>query len=188
MAGFSRRYWVVLVVLLLFSLADSSDTFLLLRAREVGLAPWEVVLAYAVFSVVSMAASYPAGILSDRIGRWPLIIGGWLIYAAVYAGLVYSGARGIWPLLALYGLYIALTNGVGKALLADLAPRDRRGLALGIFYMATAGTTLVSSVAAGMLWDEVGAAASFTLGSAVALAAVLVAVLARPWRASRLER
>lgn len=181
--AFSRRYALVLAILLVFSLADSSDTFLLLRAREVGLAPWEVVVAYAVYSLVYMAVSYPAGILSDRIGRWPLILGGWAIYAAVYAGLAATGARGIWPLLALYGVYIALTDGVAKALLADCAPRERRGLALGIFYMASAATTLVSSVAAGMVWDHAGSSATFQLGAIAAGAALGVALLLRPWRA-----
>jgi MFS family permease len=178
----SRRYWAVLAILLVFSLANSSDTFLLLRAQQVGLAPWAVVVAYAVFSTVYMAVSYPAGVLSDRVGRWPLILVGWAIYAVVYTALGFTNAIGIWPLLALYGVYIALTDGVAKALLVDCAPRARRGFALGIYYMATAGTTLVSSVAAGMLWDRVGSAAAFIAGAIAAVAAIGIALIARPWR------
>ena len=178
----TRRYWLVLAVLLVFSVANSSDTFILLRAQEVGLAPWAVVVAYAVFSIVYMAVSYPAGVLSDRIGRWPLILVGWAIYAGVYAALGFTGSVGIWPLLAMYGVYIALTDGVAKALLADCAPRARRGLALGIYYMAMAGTTLLSSVAAGMLWDHAGSWATFVVGALTAVAGLVLALIIRPWR------
>jgi MFS family permease len=183
---FSRRYWIVLLLLSIFSFANSSDAFLLLRARQVGLPPWAVVLAYAVFSLVYMAVSYPAGALSDRVGRWPLILVGWALYAAVYFGFGYGldhvTAAAIWPLLAVYGVYIALTDGVAKALLADLAPRQHRGLGLGIFYMASAGTTLASSVVAGLLWDRVDSAATFHAGAITAAVALLLALAVRPWR------
>ncbi len=181
---FGRRYWIVLAILLLFTLANSSDTFLLLRAREVGLDPWGVVMAYAAFSFVNMALSYPAGIASDRFGRWPMILVGWLLYAVVYGGLALTGAGALWPLFALYGVHLALTDGVAKALLVDVAPRARRGLALGIFYMCSAGTTLASSVLAGVLWDTYSSAATFALGAIAALAALAIAVVLRPWRAS----
>jgi MFS family permease len=180
--GLSRGYWIVMAFLLLFSLANSSDTFLLLRASQVGLAPWEVVLIYALYSLVYTLASYPAGLLSDRVGRWPLLGVGWAIYAAVYLGLAVTGATAIWPLLAVYGLYIALTDGVGKALLADHVPRARRGLALGLFYMASGGTMVAASVVAGLLWDRVGPAAPFWFGGATAAVAVALVLVVRPWR------
>ncbi len=180
----SRPYWIVLALLLVFSLANSSDAFLLLRAVDVGLAPWEVVLLYAVMSVVYMLGSYPAGVLSDRIGRWPMIGIGWAIYAVVYGLLACTGAVAIWPLLALYGVQLAITDGVGKALLVDHAPRDRRGFALGVFYMATSATTLASSVVAGLLWDRVGPEAPFWFGGAAAAFALLLVLVFRPWRAS----
>ena len=182
--GLSRRYWQIIVLLLVFSLANSSDTFLLLRAGNVGLAPWQVVLAYALFSFTYMAASYPAGILSDRFGRWRVIGIGWALYAVVYVGLAETGATAIWPLLAVYGVYSALTDGVGKALLADHAPRERRGLAIGIFYMATGATTLVSSVIAGVLWDRVGPDAPFWFGGITAALALVLLIVVRPWRVS----
>ncbi|HVV85678.1 MAG TPA: MFS transporter [Kofleriaceae bacterium] len=182
MRSLSRRYWLVMALLLVFSLANSSDTFLLLRASQVGLAPWEVVLIYALFSFVYTALSYPAGVLSDRIGRWPVMGLGWAIYAVVYLGLARAGATAIWPLLAVYGAYIALTDGVGKALLADHAPRERRGLALGIFYMASGAVTLASSVVAGVLWDRVGPDAPFWFGGITAAAAVALLLVSRPWR------
>jgi MFS family permease len=182
--GLSRRYWLIIVLLLVFSVANSSDTFLLLRAGHVGLAPWEVVLVYALFSFTYMLMSYPAGILSDRLGRWPVIGVGWALYAVVYVGLAETGATAIWPLLAVYGVYSALTDGVGKALLADHAPRTHRGLAIGIFYMATGATTLLSSVIAGVLWDRVGPDAPFWFGGITAALAVLLLLVARPWRSA----
>ena len=180
--GLSRGYWIVMAFLLLFSLANSSDTFLLLRASQVGLAPWEVVLIYALYSLVYTVAAYPIGLLSDRVGRWPLLGLGWAIYAAVYLALAVTGATAIWPLLAVYGVYIALTDGVGKALLADHVPRARRGLALGLFYMLSGGTMVAASVVAGLLWDRVGPAAPFWFGGATAAATVALLLLVRPWR------
>jgi MFS family permease len=182
LGGLSRGYWKVMVLLIVFSLANSSDTFLLLRAVEIGLAPWEVVLLYALFSLVYTVVSYPAGVISDRFGRWRVIAVGWVLYAAVYLGLTKAGTVSIWPLLAVYGVYIALTDGVGKALLADHVPRERRGFAIGLFYMATGVTTLVSSVIAGVLWDRVGPAAPFWFGGLTAAAAVVLLLVIRPWR------
>lgn len=176
--GLSRGYWIVMAFLLLFSLANSSDTFLLLRASQVGLAPWEVVLIYALYSLVYTVAAYPIGLLSDRIGRWPLLGLGWAIYAVVYLALAVTGATAIWPLLAVYGVYIALTDGVGKALLADHVPRARRGLALGLFYMLSGGTMVAASVVAGLLWDRVGPAAPFWFGGATAAATVALLLIA----------
>jgi len=174
-----RSYWLVLAMLVVFALANSSDTFLLLRATHVGLSPWRVAAVYAVYNVVYALGSYPAGALSDRLGRWGVIGVGWTIYAAVYAGVAVSDATTIWPLFAIYGLYMALTDGVGKALIADHAPPEHRGRALGVFYLATGLTTLASSVIAGVLWDRVDPSAPFWLGAAAAALAVMILVVAR---------
>lgn len=182
LSGLSRGYWKVLMLLIVFSLANSSDAFLLLRAGQVGLAPWEVVLAYALYTFVYTIVSYPAGVLSDRFGRWGMIALGWVIYAVVYLGLTQAGSVAIWPLLAVYGVYIALTDGVGKALLADHVPRQRRGFAIVLYYMATGLMTLVSSVIAGELWDRVGPASTFWFGGLTAAAALVLLVIMRPWR------
>ncbi|HEU4731477.1 MAG TPA: MFS transporter [Kofleriaceae bacterium] len=167
-------YWVVLMMLLVFAIANSSDTFLLLRAADVGLSPWVVVLAYSMYNAVYTLGSYPAGAISDRIGRWRVIAIGWAVYAVVYAGFAVADSTSVWPLFAFYGLYMALTDGVGKALIADHAPPEHRGRALGIFYLATGATTIISSVAAGLLWDRVGPAAPFWLGAGAAVVAVAI--------------
>ena len=182
-APFSRSYRAMLAVLVLFSLANSSDTFLLLRASDLGFSPWTVVLVYALYNVTYAALSYPAGAWSDRWGRWRLIAVGWGIYAGVYAGFAWlpaSRAWGLWPLMALYGAYMALTDGVGKALIADLAPRERRGAAMGLYYALTGLTTLLASVAAGLLWDHFGAPAAFLLGAGSATVALVALLFFRP--------
>ena len=178
----SQSYWYVLAILVLFSLANSSDTFLLLRARDLGYSPWAVVLVYAFYNVFYSVFSYPAGAMSDRIGRWRIIQWGWILYACVYAGLAFlpaSQAWGMWPLMAIYGVYMALTEGVGKALIADHAPRELRGTAMGIFYGLTGLTTFFASLGAGMIWDRFGAMPALLLGSSFAILAVLALLLVR---------
>ena len=142
------------------------------------MSPVAVVLAYGATQLTYMLFSYPAGIISDKLGRWRVIGVGWAIYAAVYAGFAVTGSTGVWPLMALYGVYLALTEGVGKALIADHAPRDRRGAAMGMFSMLNGLMMLVSSVVAGIVWDRMGPAATFWLGAGAASAAlVLIPVL-----------
>jgi MFS family permease len=179
-----RSYWSVLVLFVLFALANSSDTFLLLRIADLGWSPWAVVLAYALFNVTYAALSYPAGAVSDRLGRLAVVGAGWAAYVGVYAGfalLPASAAWGVWPLMALYGAYMALTDGVGKALVADHAPRGRRGAAMGLFHATTGLAGLCASLVAGALWDRVGAPAA--LGVGAAFAAVALATL--PFAARR---
>lgn len=176
--GLPPAYWRTVALMLVFSLANSSDAFLLLRARDLGLSPWAVVLAYALYNFTYTFASYPAGAVSDRLGRWRVVAFGWAIYAAVYAGFAFTESAGVWPLLALYGVYMALTDGVGKALVVDHAPRELRGTAIGIFYMMSGLVTLLASIVAGVLWDRVGPSATFAVGAmGAALAVVLVPVL-----------
>ncbi len=178
--GLPAGYWRTLAILLIFALANSTDAFLLLRARDLGYSPATVVLAYALFNATYTIASYPAGVLSDRIGRWRIIGLGWIVYMAVYAGFAITGPRGVWALLALYGIYMAATDGVGKALIADHAPKSRRGAALGVFHMLSGLTTLLASIVGGVLWDRVGPSATFWFGAAMALLALVAAALLRP--------
>ena len=180
--GMPNSYWLVLAVLGLFSLANSSDTFLLLRASDLGYSPWAVVLAYALFNVTYAGLAYPIGVLSDRLGRWRIIAVGWAIYAGVYAALALlpkSQAWGLWPLMAVYGVYMALTEGVGKALIADHAPKESRGAAMGIFYALTGLTTLAASLLAGVVWDQAGSEAALLLGAGFAILALVALGLVR---------
>lgn len=165
-------YWFALGLTLLFALANSSDTFLLLRSSQLGLKDEQVVLVYALYNVAYMALSYPAGAWSDVIGRWGIMAIGWLLYAGVYAGFALLGGSWLWALFACYGLYMGLTKGVGAALVADFAPKQARGTAMGLFNMLLGGATLLASLIAGILWDRVGPTAPFWFGSILALMAV----------------
>jgi MFS family permease len=185
-------YWRAVMITLTFGLANSSDTFLLLRADDLfkkatpGLPAFFAnvdpnitaliltVLAYLLYNAFYVVFSYPAGKASDRIGRWPVLALGFSIYAAVYLGFATLGAGAIWLLLAGYGLYNGLTDGVSKALVADHAPRDARGTALGFFYMGAGFMTLAGNIIAGWLWDAHGPKATFMFGAVVSALAVLM--------------
>ncbi|USN98316.1 MAG: MFS transporter [Phycisphaeraceae bacterium] len=177
---FPASYWRTVALLLVFSLANSSDAFILLRARDTGLTAWAVVLAYAAYNAIYALVSYPAGVISDRINRWHVVTLGWAVYAITYAGFALTGATAVWPLLTLYGVYMALTDGVGKALVADHAPQGRRGTALGLFSMANGLTMLLASILGGLLWDHAGPKATFGAGAAIATLAVILVLILRP--------
>jgi MFS family permease len=169
-----RRY---LMALLIFALGNSNDAFIILRGRQLGLALTGVILAYAVYNLVYSLLAYPAGILSDRIGRRPMVVAGFAFFAAVYLG--FAAARApwqFWSLLAVYGLYMGLTDGLTRAMAADLSAPEVRGTALGWVQMVSGAGALAASLIAGALWTEVGPAAPFAYGAA--LAALAAACLA----------
>ncbi len=178
--GFSPAYWLTLGLLMLFAFANSSDTLLLLRARNLGWDDTQVILGYLLFNLTYALSSYPLGVLSDRIGRWRMLITGWALYSAVYFGFSVSDGQSIWWLFPLYGLSMGLTEGVGKALISGHVPVLRKGTALGVFHMGLGFTALASSVVAGLLWDHVSPSAPFRLGGAVALVAVVAAMILAP--------
>jgi MFS family permease len=171
-----------LAISVLFGLVNSSDAFLILRAKNLGLSTVLVIAAYIVYNVVYTLLATPAGDWSDRVGRKPAFVLGLLIFAGVYAGFALAGgSEWVWPLFAVYGAYIALTDGVGKALLTDLAPKESRGTVLGLYQFGLGLSALVASVLAGWLWDAVGAPAPFWLGAGGALVAAVL-LLALPLR------
>ena len=174
------RFWAYLGMLLVFTLGNSTDAFLLLRASQLGVATALIPILWAMLHVVKATTSTPGGTLSDRIGRTPLIVSGWLLYAAVYIAFAYAHATWhAWALFAAYGVYFGLTEGVEKALVADLIPASRRGAGYGWYNLAIGLGALPASVIFGMIWDRSGPGAAFTFGAAMsAVAAVgLVIVL-----------
>jgi MFS family permease len=167
-----RRY---LLVVVLFGLGNSSDSFLLLRAGQLGVTPEFLLLLYAVFNVVEASLGYFAGQLSDKVGRRPLIATGYVVFGAVYLGFaMIHHQTGIWFLFPLYGLYYTLTQGTQKALAADLAHPERRGAEIGAFHLLVGLSALPASLVAGVLYTRVAPSAPFYLG---AITAVLAAVL-----------
>ncbi len=167
-----RRY---LVILLLFTLGNSSDAFLLLRASDLGVRAAYLPLLWAWFHVVKAGSTFPLGALSDRMDRRRLIIAGWIVYALVYLGFARATeAWHAWALFAAYGLFYGLTEGVEKALLADLAPAHARAGAFGWHAFALGAGALPASVIFGALWQGAGPLWAFGLGAALAGASALL--------------
>lgn len=180
-AELSRSFWFVLVVVTLFSLGNSSDMFLILRANDVGISVAAAPLLGLVFNIVYTLASWPAGRLSDRVPRRFVAAVGYFVFAATYVG--FADARShteLWLFMGFYGLYYALTNPVLKALVVETVPAASRGRALGIFYFATSVTTLAASLIAGTLWRTLGAPAPFYFSAALAAAAGIALLLFHP--------
>ena len=176
-----RKFYIFLAIMVVFTLGNSSDTFLILRAQNVGVGVLAIPLVYALFNFFYASASVPLGSLSDRIGRERVIILGWLAYALAYLGFALAAeAYQIWLLFAFYGIYYATTEGVAKALIADLVVSEHRGKAYGIYNSVSGLIALPASVIAGFLWDSVSASAPFFFGAAMAgLATVLLLLFIR---------
>jgi MFS family permease len=163
-----------LAVMLLFTLGNSSDAFLILRAQDVGVATVAIPVVYALFNLVSALAAIPAGKLADRVGRRALIACGWIVYALTYLGFALATAPWmIWVLYGFYGLFYALSEGAGKALVAELVPDANRGKAYGLYNASVGVMALPASVIAGALWTRVSPAAPFAFGGVVAVLAVV---------------
>ena len=172
------RFKSFLFVMILFTLGNSSDAFILLRGQERGLSMLQVMGMALTFNAVYTFFAGPLGAWSDKIGRRTLILGGWLMYGLVYLGFAFSKTGWqVWILFALYGLYYAATEGVAKALVADLVPEAMRGTAYGLFNAAIGITALPASLIAGLLWQGFGswlgfgASAPFFFGAAMVLLA-----------------
>ena len=180
--GLDTRFKVYLVFLVIFTLGNSSDAFLMLRAQTLGFRPAEIFLALAAVSLVITLSSTPAGALSDWLGRRRLIVTGWVIYAVIYLGFAFASSTWhVWVLYLGYGLYYGAFAGAASALVADLVPAELRGTAFGLFDGAVGVAAFPASVLAGLLWDRYGAPAPFRFGGALALVAAggMLAVLPR---------
>lgn len=167
-----------IIVLVLFTLGNSSDAFIILRAQERGLNILQVMGMLMTFNAVYAILSGPAGSLSDKIGRRKLILGGWLVYGLIYLGFASStSGTQVWALFAFYGIYYALTEGTARAFVADLVSPVQRGTAYGLYNAAIGITALPASIIAGILWQGVavwkgfGPAAPFYFGAIMALLA-----------------
>ncbi len=168
-----RRLKIFLGIVFVFALGNSSNQFLLLRASDLKFDNATVILMYLVYNIVYALGSYPAGWLSDRIGRKTLLVVGYLTYGVVYLGFAIASPPQLWGLFATYGVYVALTEGVEKALVSDIAPLDLRATLIGLHAMFVGVGLLPASVLAGFLWDAFGAPAPFYFGGAMGLLAAI---------------
>ena len=183
LAGFDTRFKGFVLVMLLFTLGNSSDAFLILRAKERGLSVLGVLGMLVAFNLVYTLVSGPAGALSDRVGRRRIIVGGWLAYGIIYLGFALADeAWHVVVLFVLYGIYYGMTEGTARAMVADLVRPDQRGTAYGVFNAAIGLAAFPASLIAGLLWQGIGGwqgwgpRAPFFFGSLVALVAVVLLV------------
>ena len=175
-----RKFYVFVVIVAVFALGNSSDLFIIFLGRmlfRMSLA--QLIGLWVLLHVSKVVFSIPGGMLSDRLGRRPVIIAGWAVYALVYLGLAVTGRQwAFWALVAVYGFYYGMTEGVEKALVADFVPSERRATAFGIYHGAIGLAALPASLMFGLLLDAAGRGVAFGIGSALAaLAAVLLVVL-----------
>ena len=186
-SGLDRKFWAFLVVMIIFTLGNSADAFIILRSQERGLNVLQVLGMLLTFNAIYTIVASPAGALSDRIGRRTIIIAGWVVYGLIYLGFAAAntGAQ-IWLFYGIYGLYYALTEGASRAFVADLVPQEQRGTAFGLFHAGIGLAALPASLIAGVLWQGIGSwmglgpAAPFYFGAIMALVAVgLFMVLVR---------
>ncbi len=172
-SGFDKNFWRLMGVVALFTLSNSTDAFLLLRAAEAGISPAVLPLLWMTLHFSKVVSSLAGGVMSDKLGRKPVIASGWLIYALVYLGFAFvSSAWQCWALFIIYGAYFGLTEGVEKAFVADLVGEDKRGTAYGIYNLAYGITVLPASLLFGFLWYEFGAATAFIASAAVSMTAL----------------
>jgi MFS family permease len=173
--------WGALAIILLFSLGNASDAFLLLRMSDLGVPAFWIPLLWSALHVVKVGSSLAGGALSDRFGRRRVIAAGWLIYAVVYAGFGIFESPGIVIAIFLsYGLYFGLTEGVEKAWVADMAPAAARGTAFGIYNAALGVGGLAASLLFGLIWTQVSPQSAFLTGAALAIAAAALLYLLTP--------
>ncbi len=168
------RFKLFLIVTVIFTIGNSSDFFLILRAQNIHTPLVQVVGMLVVFNLVYSVVALPMGMLSDKLGRRRVLAFGWFIYALVYLGFALAtSVWQVWLLFVAYGLYYGTTQGVAKAFIADLVPADRRGTAYGLFQGITGLALLPASVIAGWIWSAVSPAATFYFGAALAGLAIL---------------
>jgi len=172
--GFDTRFKLFLAVMAVFTLGNSSDFFVILRAQNLGSSVLYVVLMLVVLNITYAVTSLPAGVLSDRLGRRRVITLGWFIYALVYLGFALASELWqVWLLFACYGVYYGMVEGVARAFVADLVPEERRGTAYGLYHGVVGLTLLPASLIAGWLWQAYSPAAPFYLGAGLAFLAML---------------
>jgi len=176
LSGFDNRFKIFLGIIFLFTLGNSSDAFLVLRAQNLGNPVFYILLMLVLFNFIYASVSTPAGILSDKLGRKKVILLGWLIYALVYLGLALASPGAswqLWLLLGFYGVYYGLAEGVARAFVADMVPAEKRGTAYGLFHGVVGITLLPASLIAGWLWQVVNPAAPFFFGAGLAFLAMI---------------
>jgi MFS family permease len=175
LAGFDRNFKRFLLVIALFTLSNSTDAFLLLRAADAGISPILLPLLWVTLHISKVVSSLVGGHLSDKFGRRALIMSGWAVYALVYAGFAFVNAPWqAWGLFVIYGTYFGMTEGVEKAFVADMVPENKRGTAYGLYNLAFGITVFPASLLFGLTWNNFGASVAFAASACVSVLAMLL--------------
>lgn len=165
-----RQFKMFLLASAVFAAGNSSDAFLIVRSKGLGLSVIAVILAYVLYNISYSALSTPFGWISDKIPRKTVMIAGYLIFAAVYLGFGFiNDSKWIWFLFPVYGCYMALTDGVGKAFASDMVEAKYRATALGLYHLVLGIFAFSASLIAGLLWTRVGISAPFIFGAVMAV-------------------
>ena len=168
--GMDKNFRYYLIVMLIFTLGNSSDAFLLLKAQDAGITMLQIPLLWIVLHIVKAVTSTPGGLLSDKIGRKVVIIAGWAFYGIIYIGFAFiTGTNEMWVLFAVYGIYFGLTEGTEKAMVADMVKHDKIGTAYGLFNLTVGLAALPASLIFGFVWQYVGSQYAFIMGAVLAL-------------------
>ena len=180
--GFDSNFKRFLLILALFTLSNSSDGFLIRRATDSGVSLPHMLLLWSAHHGTKVLSSLYGGDLSDRLGRKRLIVSGWVLYAAVYAGFAFVTQEiSVWILFLIYGIYFGLAEGAEKALVADLVRPEQRGTAYGLYNLAFGITVFPASLLMGMIWDWKGPTTAFLISAVMgATAAALLLLFVRP--------
>jgi len=169
------KFMLLFIVMLVFTLGNSSDAFLILRAENVGISPTTIPIIIAVFNLFYALLSVPSGVLSDKIGRVNVIRLGWFIYAITYVGFALAKLPWhIWVLYIIYGVYYSTTEGVAKSLVVHLVDENRRGTAFGLYNASVGLLAIPASTIAGILWDKVSPSAPFFFGAICSILAIIL--------------
>jgi MFS family permease len=172
---------LLIIAASVFYIGHFGYAFMLLRAKNIGLTDETAILLYVFFYAVYVIVSIPAGMLSDKIGRKPVLLASYLISAGVSFGLIYtSNLSDILPLFAIYGISFAMFDSVQRALVADFAPADLKATAIGTFHTAIGLVALPGGYISGLLWDKISPEATFIYGLTLALIASLILLFIKP--------
>jgi len=176
-------YKKILLIVVLFSLVNSSDVFLILKTGQAAGSEMIAIAGYIFYNLVYASASYPVGILADKLGKRRIFAFGLLVFAVVYLGFAFTTATiPLFGLFALYGIYASATEGVVKAWISDVVPDNLRGSAIGLLTMLQSFAVMAGSMLTGLLWDNYGAMVPFIISGSVALVLAFVVVLPRQLR------